>query len=307
MFFSKVFQKNSTHLPTSAQPAFVMAGTHVLTTSPILDFDDYPYDADGKSLLPPTNISSMIIDAGEAAKSRRRGRLSARSPPTVALVNESVICEAAKNVEDMESDSREKNISVAFTQTPKSVRVLRRICAVHRIAVAPIVTLLWNDTPPCTDSPESVPAITEEKSLPTAHELIQHTEVEPANDPCSGENSQYDEDSAEPRLPRHGIVCPRDWRPDLIDSEPAFSYIQYFKPLSTIKEKKGSRPVPGFRHIGPSPEELIGKCDALAEQAKSVFSVDDAPFPSTSRPPIPPRPEWTTPAFQFRPSTFAPL
>ncbi|KAG8938263.1 hypothetical protein FRC03_007457 [Tulasnella sp. 419] len=211
------------------------------------------------------------------------------------------------SVEDIESDSREKNISVAFTQIPKSVRVLRRICAVHRIAVAPIVTLLWNDTSPRTDSPESLPAITKEKSLPTARQFIQPTEKESATDHSNGEKSQYDEDSAEARLPRHGIVCPRGWRPDLIDPEPAYSYIQYFKPLPTIKEKKGSRPVPGFRHIGPSPEELIGKCDALAEQAKSVFPVDDAPFPSTSRPPIPPRPEWTTPAFQFRPSTFAPL
>ncbi|KAG8909217.1 hypothetical protein FRC02_007936 [Tulasnella sp. 418] len=306
MFFSKVFQKNSTHLPTSAQPAFVMAETHVLTTSPILDFDDYPYDADGKSLLPPTNISSMVIDAGEAAKSRRRGRLSSRSLPTVALVNETVICEAAKNVEDMESDSREKNIGVAFTQIPKSVRVLRRICAVHRITVAPIVTLLWNDTPPRTDSPESVPAITEDKSLLTAREFIQPTE-ESAVDHDSGEKSQYDEDSAEARLEKHGIVCPMGWRPHLIDPEPAYSYIQYVKPLPTIKEKKESRPVPKIHHIGPSPEELIAKCDALAEQVKSVFPVDDAPVPSTSHPQIPPRPQWITPAAQLRPATFAPF
>ncbi|KAG8943788.1 hypothetical protein FRC03_002315, partial [Tulasnella sp. 419] len=164
---------------------------------------------------------------------------------------------------------------IAFTQIPKSVRVLRRLCAVHRIAVAPIVTLLWNDTPPRTDSPDSVSAITEEKSLPTAHELTQPTEVEPAINQSGAEKSQYGEDSAEARLTRHGI-------------------------------EKESCPAPKFRHIGPNPEELIEKCDSLAERVKTVFPVDNTPFPSTSRPPIPPRPEWTTPAFQFRPATFAP-
>ncbi|KAG8921130.1 hypothetical protein FRC02_000432 [Tulasnella sp. 418] len=97
------------------------------------------------------------------------------------------------------------------------------------------------------------------------------------------------------------------WHPNMVDPEPAYSYIQYAKPLPTIKERKESRRLPELHNIGPSPEELIAKCDVLAEQVKTVFPVEDAPSSSTSRPLIPPRPEWRTPAVPFRPATFAPL
>ncbi|KAG8909403.1 hypothetical protein FRC02_007801 [Tulasnella sp. 418] len=252
----------------------------------------------------------MIIEAGETAKSRRRGRLNARSSPTVALANETVICTAAPNVKEVEPYCDKKDVSIAFTLIPQSVRVLRRVCAVHKISVAPIVTLLWSETPASTNSPDST---MEEKSRPTTEEpqtpssSTEHTKVDTAVDPDNVNEPKLEEYSVEARLAKHGIVCPMGWRPDLIDLEPAYSYIQYGKPLPTIKEKKESRPVPKIHHIGPSPEELIAKCDALAEQVKSVFPVDAAPVPSTSHPQIPPHPQWTTPAAQLRPATFAPF
>ncbi|KAG8961575.1 hypothetical protein FRC03_005216 [Tulasnella sp. 419] len=132
---------------------------------------------------------------------------------------------------------------------------------------------------------------------------------------------QPDEYSVEDRLARHGIVCPEGWRPDMVHPEPAYSYIQYTKPLLTIKLRKESRRFPELHNIGPRLRILL-QCvqklirylltpsviaDALAEQVQNGFPVEDAPSPSTSCPPIPPRPEWKTPANSTRPATFAPL
>ncbi|KAG8921131.1 hypothetical protein FRC02_000433, partial [Tulasnella sp. 418] len=50
---------------------------------------------------------------------------------------------------------------------PQSVRGLRRVCAVHKISVSPIVTLLWSETPTSTGSPD---LNVKEKSRPTAEE-----------------------------------------------------------------------------------------------------------------------------------------
>ncbi|KAG8916474.1 hypothetical protein FRC02_003809, partial [Tulasnella sp. 418] len=93
MFFNKAARSPASS-PTTTRFALIMADAHVLTTPIIPDYDDCPYDLEGNSLLPPSNISPMIIDAGEAAKSRRRGRLNARFFPTVALMNETVVCSA---------------------------------------------------------------------------------------------------------------------------------------------------------------------------------------------------------------------
>ncbi|KAG8909444.1 hypothetical protein FRC02_007789 [Tulasnella sp. 418] len=286
-----------------------MAETLVLSTPHNPDFDEYPYDTNGNSILPPSNVSSMIVEAGEAAKSRRRGRLNARSFPTVALANETVICTAAPNVKEAEPYCDKKDISIAFTLIPQSVRVLRRVCAVHKISVPPIVTLLWSEAPTSTDSPDSM---VKEKSRPDTEEpqapldSTEHAEVDPVVD-FNNVEPKLEGYSVEPQLAKYVIVCPMGWHPDTINPEAAYSYIQYAKPLLTNDERNENRPTPNLRNIGPSPEELIATCDALAEQVKAAFPVEDAPSPSTSYPPLPPCPEWRTPAVPFRPATFAPL
>ncbi|KAG8961576.1 hypothetical protein FRC03_005217 [Tulasnella sp. 419] len=49
MFFCKVAARSPVPSPTTTQSPLVMADARILTTSPIIDFDDYPYNSDGNS------------------------------------------------------------------------------------------------------------------------------------------------------------------------------------------------------------------------------------------------------------------